>query len=110
LFWWLWDGNDQAVAAGATALWFVDSHNHNQRTSLGNVPPALHELLPKEDMLGHNHPRGGLYHTCAVVGSSGLLLKYQVGAETRDHSLSLAVVACQTPPFPAAACQLVSRY
>lgn len=88
------------MAAGASALWFVDSHNHNERTSLGNVPGALHELLPKEDMLGHNHPRGGLYHSCAVVGSSGLLLKYQVGEEMREDPL---IASHTLPPFPAAA-------
>ena len=36
-----------AVAAGGSALWYVDAHSHNERTSLGNVPGALHELLPK---------------------------------------------------------------
>jgi hypothetical protein len=37
-------------------------------------------------MLGRNHPRGGLYHSCAVVGSSGLLLKYQLGDEIDSHA------------------------
>eukprot|EP00238_Polyblepharides_amylifera_P009835 CAMPEP_0196583566 /NCGR_PEP_ID=MMETSP1081-20130531/43905_1 /TAXON_ID=36882 /ORGANISM="Pyramimonas amylifera, Strain CCMP720" /LENGTH=544 /DNA_ID=CAMNT_0041904497 /DNA_START=125 /DNA_END=1759 /DNA_ORIENTATION=- len=76
--------SSQAMAHGRSGLWSVD--NSGERASLGSVPPVLPEVLPREDALGPHYPRGGAWHSCAVVGTSGLLLHYNLGAEIDQHT------------------------
>ncbi|KAK3280217.1 hypothetical protein CYMTET_11936 [Cymbomonas tetramitiformis] len=73
----------QAMAYMHAGLWYVDSEG--ERVSLGSVPAGLMDVLPKADYLGVHYPRGGLWRSCAVVGNSGLLLKYRQGRAIDAH-------------------------
>jgi len=74
----------QALSQKMSGLWYVDSDN--ERASLGSVPAELPDHLPKVDPLGMQYPRGGVWHSCAVVGTSGALLQYKMGSEIDAHA------------------------
>lgn len=49
---------------------------------LGDVNKELLSIVPPEDVLG-----GHVYQSCAVVGSSGILLHYTHGPEIDKHEM-----------------------
>eukprot|EP00959_Pyramimonas_sp_CCMP1952_P263929 5519285-Pyramimonas_sp.AAC.1 len=57
--------------------------DHGFRTLAdGKVLADLLPLLPEEDIMTSN-----FYETCAIVGSSGILLNYEDGAEIDEHDM-----------------------
>ncbi|KAK9814164.1 hypothetical protein WJX72_001483 [[Myrmecia] bisecta] len=63
--------------ASSPKLGSLDRHEVNI-----TITDALRKALPATDML-----RGSMFNTCAIVGNSGILLKYEFGAEIDAHDM-----------------------
>ncbi|QDZ19058.1 sialyltransferase [Chloropicon primus] len=70
------------------------SPGKTRKSKLMDVNSHLLDLLPKEDQIfGKN------FTTCAVIGSSGILLKYQNGKEIDGHDMVLRFNSARTKGF-----------
>ena len=61
-------------------------NERGQKEKVCEVNEDVLKALPEVDAFGDKHfPHGGYWPKCAVVGPSGLLLKYQMGQEIDSH-------------------------
>ena len=72
----------------------VSSPGKSRKTKLTEVTSHLLDLIPKQDnIFGRNFSR------CAVIGSSGILLKYEHGKEIDKHDMVLRFNSARTKGF-----------
>mmetsp|Transcript_16654 Transcript_16654/g.20033 ORF Transcript_16654/g.20033 Transcript_16654/m.20033 type:complete len:557 (-) Transcript_16654:274-1944(-) len=64
-------------------LWYVDDEGNRQ--PLNVMMSDIMEAVPQKDYFGPQYPRGGSFRTCAVVGNSGILLRYKFGEAIDKH-------------------------
>ena len=72
----------------------VSSPGKSRKTKLTDVSSHLLDLLPK-----HDATFGKNFSKCAVIGSSGILLKYQHGKEIDTHDMVLRFNSAKTKGF-----------
>ena len=72
----------------------VSSPGKARKTKLTDITPHVLDLLPSHDtVFGKNFSR------CAVIGSSGILLKYEHGKEIDTHDMVLRFNSAKTRGF-----------
>ncbi|QDZ25975.1 hypothetical protein HOP50_20g85250 [Chloropicon primus] len=95
----------RASAPSRDGFWRIDVNGEEANLAGGEVPESDYEgfveALPDAELFGSiRYPRGGYWQTCAVVGSSGMLLRYNQGQAIDGHDAVFRIDdAPAGPPF-----------